>query len=746
MTRRSCSPRAARRARLGLGLSPSLALLAVFSIACAAAPAADKPGAEIVPADALPHAQALSALQEEVKAIETLDGPGLIARFPAPVRDSLSFDATKAEFIDRIQASSLALDDQELELLGQSGVLISGRQVFPTFLRGYAAIYMEHLPVFVSADAILNAVHRSFDKILFAFEARLLRDDLGAMLGAMQEALAGAGGSEVAKRDASLYLGVARRLLAGPEAPATDQRVEELAVAAEAATGTDAISLFGVNRDIDFSQFTPRGHYVGRDELETYFRAMIWLGRIDLRIVETMPDGGQVFRRDQYEAALLLNEVLSGRALELWRGIDQVVRLFVGESDYMTPDACGALIEDLGGLELARAAADADVVRALAAGGYGEQQIASHLMVNDGTSKTLPLNRSYAILGQRYVVDSHVFSETVYDRVADRLMPNPLDAAFAALGNNAALAFQPEIVGGQALPGALGRMRHLIDAHPEDFWQANLYNLWLSALRALSLQDQQDGVGLPEVAQTKAWSRRVLNTQLASWAELRHDTLLYAKQSYSGIPACDFPDAYVEPYPEFFRALVRYAEAGVGLVDLAARDDVLGSQVASYFDNLKTAAEWLAQMAEQQRQGEPYTEEQLAFINDAVRVDKEDVVCTTVDLPNGWYARLFYEASDSIEMDLTIADVHTQPADWGGALVGRVLHAATGTPRLMVATVDTCMGPRAYVGMASAYHELVSENFKRFTDEEWQQLYLEAGAPDVPWLEGVLSHPATGQP
>ena len=30
---------------------------------------------------------------------------------------------------------------------------------------------------------------------------------------------------------------------------------------------------------------------------------------------------------------------------------------------------------------------------------------------------------------------------------------------------------------------------------------------------------------LPQIAKTEAWGRRLLNTQLASWAELRHDTI-----------------------------------------------------------------------------------------------------------------------------------------------------------------------------------------------------------------------------
>lgn len=71
-------------------------------------------------------------------------------------------------------------------------------------------------------------------------------------------------------------------------------------------------------------------------------------------------------------------------------------------------------------------------------------------MINGLNQGRLPLSFSFALLGQRYVLDSHVFSNVVYDRVAGgrvmRMMPSPLDVAFAALGNNqAASLLAPEL-------------------------------------------------------------------------------------------------------------------------------------------------------------------------------------------------------------------------------------------------------------------------------------------------------------
>lgn len=82
--------------------------------------------------------------------------------------------------------------------------------------------------------------------------------------------------------------------------------------------------------------------------------------------------------------------------------------------------------------------------------------------------------------------------------------------------------------------------------------------------------------------------------------------------------------------------------------------------------------------------------------------------------------------------------MHTQPADEVGNVVGKVLHVATGYPRLMVTTVDTCQGPRAYVGVAFAYHEQVTDDYRRLTDQEWREQLAGAAVADVPWMSPVL--------
>ncbi len=158
-----------------------------------------------------------------------------------------------------------------------------------------------------------------------------------------------------------------------------------------------------------------------------------------------------------------------------------------------------------------------------------------------------------------------------------------------------------------------------------------------------------------------------------------------------------------------------------------------------YFTKLASTLATLEAMAKNQRAGTPFSAEQMAFVNRAVRILKQDVTCTTIDAPDGWLSDLYYSPAVSIEASPTIADVHTQPADEAGNVVGNVLHVGTGYPRLMVTTVDTCQGPRAYAGVTFAYHEQVTSNYQRLTDEVWeQQLGTSSPPKEPPWMAAVI--------
>lgn len=622
--------------------------------------------------------------------------------------------------------------------LAQNGFALQADRNVPSFAYGYSEIYAADLPVFVSADMVLEAIFRSHDKILQALEKQALKPRLARVLDSMRTELverSSAFEPEVAS-DLNFFFGVALSLLNGHVDRRESADVKSYYDDAVNAAGEKERILFGVQRLMDFSQFKPRGHYDGDPDLERYFRAMIWLGRTDFRLIETLGDGQQVLRRRQVESVVALRQLLDSKAYADYLAIDRAVSAFVGEHDYMTLQQVDELLAALDSPSGVAGVDDEALASAIVAGGFGAQRVASQVMRRSPGSDTFPLSMSFALFGQRYTVDSHVFSNLVYDRLPTRVVPNPLDVGFAALGNDQALGLLgDELDNQERFAGELSGMRFLVDQHPAEYWESSLYTNWMSALRTLS-PTATPAEDLPAVARTENWGRRLLNTQLSSWAQLRHNNVLYVKQSYTSGAACEYPDAYVDPYPDFFKAVVRFAERAQGLLgDLAIEGD-LGKKAQDYFARVARINQTLAEMAELQRTGMPHSAEHMAFINQAVTTG---INCDgTVLGHTGWYSELHFDALQAVEANPVITDVHT---DVGGELPvprgASVLHVATGLPRMMVLTVDSCSGPRAYAGIVSSYQEKLQDGLVRWTDAEWKQEAYNA-QPVVPWLEPVF--------
>jgi len=684
--------------------------------------------------------QELARLRAELDSASSLDAAGFAEKARVPFASLGQYDPTAAEGMTLLQRSALALGNAELAELKKSGFVVAHARSFPSFFYGYASIYSQDLPLYISADSILYAVHQSYDAILMGLETTELVPKLDAMLAGMRGNLPKAGFSPDLQKSVDIYLTTAASLLTGqsvaPLDSANTAAVASYVQLANGASGPSAVNAFGVKRDVDFSQFKPRGHYLGVPKLEQYFRATIWLSRVDLRPIDTDAQGKPLFQRSQLEGAVALRQLMDISSKQAWSQIDAVVSAFVGRHDDMTPPEVELLMAKLGKSTVGELAgvSDTDLAQAIVDGGFGVQSISSQIVINGLALKTLPLARSFALLGQRYVFDSHVFSNVVFDRAQHepkRMLPNPLDVAYAALGNNqAGMLLGSELEQYKYAPDLYG-MRLLAQEQGPDFWRSNLYHGWLSALSTLSPSldaKHAEAAGLPSVARTEAWGRRLLNTQLASWSELRHDTLLYAKQSYTSGASCSFPSAYVEPYPEFFAALTALAQQGATLVGAA-------NQAGHYFDRLAKTTEILRGMAEHELQGLPLTSDELAFVNQTVASGNG---CDGRPVAGGWYPALFYRSDKSLESDPSIADVHTQPTDEAGNDVGRVLHVATGLPELMVVTVDSCDGSHAYVGLASTYYEHTTEHYQRLTDPEWST-ELQSGPPPRPaWLPSAF--------
>src|SRR5262245_56338212 len=90
------------------------------------------------------------------------DGSGRPLRaVDKPYLTQLSFDPTGARFfeeIDRVFAVTL----EEREGLRRNGFVVSDRAAFPDFTTAYAYLYWKDLPVLITTDSILHAMHEPY--------------------------------------------------------------------------------------------------------------------------------------------------------------------------------------------------------------------------------------------------------------------------------------------------------------------------------------------------------------------------------------------------------------------------------------------------------------------------------------------------------------------------------------------------------------------------------------------------------
>ncbi|HUF10114.1 MAG TPA: DUF3160 domain-containing protein, partial [Rhodothermales bacterium] len=529
------------------------------------------------------------------------------------------------------QQALFGFTPDEIDLVSRNGFAVSERLTYPSFGRAFVDIFVNDLPVYVSSDAVLHAIHMSYDNILQDVEREVLIPRLETALSSMHGALPGlaaqyASSPEVTQmlRDADVYLTVPMLLLGmhpDPVYKSNTETIDDLLdfVAGEAPVD---IALFAETpRNVDFSQFTPRGHYADEEVLRRYFQAMMWIGRIEIYLIapeNTFPPPTDADIRRQIVLTKLLTELAAQPdAAAAVDDIDRILRTMVGDSDNVTLANVRSVFDEAGVATADQLLAESvwkDFQTRLAEKPFAFQKILSQILISDDPdSSQIESASAFLLLGQRFIIDSYVTGSVVFDKIkyegvnVRRMMPSTLDVLFA-LGNDGAAQFLEEELNRYHYAPYLASLRYLIDSYDDAFWSRSMYNGWLNAIRQLS--PPEDRSALPAFMQTAQWSQKQMTTQLASWAQLRHDNLLYAKPSYTAGLGCLFPESLVEPVPTFFEAVRTFADqASVTLSAVLPEELPVRSGAVAYFTETAATMEKLRDLAQKEIDGVPFSDE-----------------------------------------------------------------------------------------------------------------------------------------
>ncbi|MCA9925943.1 MAG: DUF3160 domain-containing protein, partial [Anaerolineales bacterium] len=144
------------------------------------------------------------------------------------------------------------------------------------------------------------------------------------------------------------------------------------------------------------------------------------------------------------------------------------------------------------------------------------------------TDNVEDVTKGFRFMGQRFVPDAYIFRQLIYRNVDGRMLPKGLDV-MAAMGSDRAYALLDEMgeTDYERYPEQMAAMQDWTAGLTTEEWTETLYTAWLYTFYPLL---EEPGDGAPQFMQSDAWLDKQLNASLGSWAELKHDTILYAKQ------------------------------------------------------------------------------------------------------------------------------------------------------------------------------------------------------------------------
>jgi len=619
----------------------------------------------------------------------------------------------------------LGINSEQEDFLSENGFVVLRVNEFDNLADFYDYALALGMPIVITTDAVLHTYHVLFDETLKRIEMSELIDVINATIKtllekAQYEAENFAGTPlECASQLDLMYLEVAYALIQPSFSPTTGEANAEMTLIS---SHSDILPspIFGYEED--YTQYIPRGHYTQNQRLEAYFRTMMWLGRMRFALLKD-----NSVDVNQTRAAVLLTWIVRGdeNVYSAWQRIYEVTKFFVGVSDDLTFEDYLAVLNDYE-IYLPEQLRDEHVVISLAQS-LLERNKAKILGTYAETYPWLPqeceleriLNETAGLrfMGQRFIPDSYIFQQLVYPQVGNwmdpRLLPKGLDVP-AVLGSDLAKKILEETEAKyENYTVQLEKLRAEFKTLSVTNWTRNLYWGWLYTANT-TLEDIPPEAKYPTFMTTSAWGYEKLQTFEGTWTELRHDTILYAKQSYTpyiiGIPPSN--TAYVEPYPETYRRLIGLINMTInGLTQLELLPSDVNTSLTSFIDVSKLFLN--ASIIE--LEGKTLDQNMQEQIRQAART----------------LIGILRVASDEVQSVTIVADVHTDPN-----YPPKVLEEALGKLNVLVVIYADGDG-NLYAGAGPVYNyfEFIQPLNKRLTDEEWREM-LETSPPDPPeWTD-----------
>ena len=521
------------------------------------------------------------------------------------------------------------------------------------------------------------------------------------------------------------FFTIAETLLRGMKYfdPGNDEIIaEEVEKAVKAVDGPSNFMADYKEVTFAYSLFRPRGHYTRNHVLEEYFRGMMWL--------QSVPFG--MDHEDEINAAVMIACVMKDNksVRDKYEKFDRLITYLMGKPDNLSIQQVIAEVEKVG-LPMEELLKNKQAMSKLKKNleNIGNEQT----RIRPKFEKTS--HNKICIMPQRYQPDAEVLQEMVdYDNKPTlRATPKGLDF-MAAMGVTAAeKILMEEKTDWKDLGKNLKLMKKRMG---EIDWNENIATQWMQTLKIMN--DKDKGGKLPYFMQNPEWSKKDLNAALASWAELKHDAILYAKQPMGaecggGGPPEPVVKGYVEPNVAFWKKAIELLD---NTEKLLKSQNLLTEKISDATERMREEAKFLLQLSEKELAGEEASEEeydQLKYIGATFENISLDLLREPKQILSGWTDVQGVDRKVAI-----VADVYTANADNNPNK--SILFEAVGDADEIYVVVE--IGGYLYLtrGAVLSYREFIQPiDQPRKTDEEWQKELESNPRKGVPeWMKRII--------
>lgn len=561
---------------------------------------------------------------------------------------------------------------------------------------------------FVTTDSVVHLYHIIYLGMMEDMEQNSLKQKLMALSkNCLDNALSDykeAKGDEkdVLMRNAALFLCAVDLLEAeyDGEVPSEVRDLANKELDNIKAEGNDVSNITGAQ--IDYSQFKVRGNYTKNENLKKYFRVNMLYSQELVKLEN--PD--KTINLDALKQAILISRAMlkDETSFKLWQDIYKPISFLVENTEDTTPIDIYKSISTATKENTIEAVLADNVVNAVA-----------DEIKNKENPKIKPdSGKVFAFLPQRAVVDNTWLQNLVdTDPQSQRPVVSGVDL-MALLGNS--LAERLTLTNEDNLKWDKFKEKYeetkaMVDARTDKEEKANIYRTWLWVLKAFN---NEYGEGYPDFMRSEKWQYKDLNTALASWAQLKHDTILYAKQFGAECGGDEPTDLrhYVEPNVNLYRR-VKYL---VGLtMDADEKYSLLNDEQKARLNDFDDMLEFLIKVSIEELKDETTSDE-----------DNERLKVIGGEMENIFIAFNKDESGEEFEIPpvdrdtANVADIQRIGSNVVDKPEGSFLEVGSG--RFSTIYVVYRLNGKYYLGSGSVmnYYEFYSEN--RLDNNEFKEM------------------------